>query len=63
MNLILFKLFNLILFKLFWKNIDFILDSYVSSYLDIDLRFGDSRMLRFSFEQVFDKRNQFNHNK
>ena len=63
MNLILFKLFNLILFKLFWKNIDFILDSYVSSYLDIDLRFGDNRMLRFSFEQVFDKWNQFNHNK
>ena len=50
---------------------DFILDSYVSSYLDVDweifvsmdLRFGDSGMLRFCSEQVFDKWNQFNHNK
>ena len=50
---------------------DFILNSYVSSYLDVDLeyfvsmdlRFGDSRMLRFCFEQVFDKWNKFNNNK
>ena len=50
---------------------DFILNSYVSSYLDVDLeyfvsmdlRFGDSRMLRFCFEQVFDNWNKFNNNK
>ena len=49
----------------------FYLDSYVSSYLNIDwkifvnmnLRFGDSRMLRFCSEQVLDKWNRFNHNK
>ena len=29
----------------------------------MDLRFGDSRMLRFCSEQVFDKWNQFSHNK
>ena len=42
---------------------DFILDSYVSSYLDVNLenfcynglRFGDSRMLCFCYEHVFDK--------
>ena len=50
---------------------DFILDSYVSSYLDVgwkifvsmNLRFGDSRMLHFYSEHVFDKWNQFSHNK
>ena len=56
---------------LFWKNINFILDSYVSLYFDVDwkifgsmdLRFGDSKMLHFCCEQVFDKWNQFNYNK
>ena len=50
---------------------DFILDSYVSSYLDVDwkifvtmdLRFGERRMLHFCSKQVFDKWNQFSHNK
>ena len=32
-------------------------------FVSMDLRFGDSRMLRFCSEQVFDKWNQFNHNK
>ena len=29
----------------------------------MDLRFGDSRKLHFFFEHVFDKWNQFSHNK
>ena len=32
-------------------------------FASLDLRFGDRRMLRFCFEQVFDKWNQFSHNK
>ena len=50
---------------------DFILEFYVNSHLDVDwkifvsmdLRFEDSIMLRFCSKQVFDKWNQFSHNK
>ena len=50
---------------------DFILDSYVvrtwmliwKIFASMDLRFRDSTMLRFFSEHVFDKWNQFYHNK
>ena len=32
-------------------------------FVSMDLRFGDSRMSRFYSEKVFDKWNQFSHNK
>ena len=32
-------------------------------FVSMNLRFGDSRMLHFCSEQVFDKWNQFSHNK
>ena len=50
---------------------DFILKSYVSFtwmliwkiFLNMDLRFRDNRMSRFCSKQVFNKWDQFSHNK
>ena len=48
-----FRLFMLVCSRMYiWKN-----------FVSMDLRFGYSRMLLFCSEQVFDKWNQFSHNK